>query len=216
MEFEGLSKKLVLDLVCDACSIVIYGRDFLADLIVLSDDTYDVILGVNWLLLNHVKIDCFEMVVSFHISGHTVFRYRCLKADTAFRSGFLALVGSMSSTAVIAEIVVVSEYRDAFQEIPSLPPRRVVDFAIDMIPGTGHVSKAPYRMAQQELKELKIQIDGLLEQGFISPSTSLWGAPVLFVKKMDNSLHLCVDYRQLNKVTIKNRYPLPRIDDLFD
>ncbi|KAK9932538.1 hypothetical protein M0R45_019772 [Rubus argutus] len=168
-----LGVSAILDLVCDACSIVICGRDFLADLIVLPDNTYDVILGVNWLRLNHAKIDCFEM------------------ADTALRLGFLAVVESVSSTAVLADIAVVSEYSDVFQEIPRLPPRRVVDFAIDVIPGTGPVSRAPYRMAPVELKDLKTQIDELLQQGFIRPSTSPWGAPVLFVKKKDNSLRLC-------------------------
>ena len=145
-----LGVSAMLDLVCEACPIDICGRDFLADLIILPDNTYDVILGVNWLRQNHAVIDYFEMVVSFHIPGRTVFRYRCLKADTAWRSGFLAFVESGSNTAVIAEIAVVSEYEDVFQKIPSLPPRRVVDFAIDVIPGTGPISKAPYRMAPLE------------------------------------------------------------------
>ena len=91
-----------------------------------------------------------------------------------------------------------------------------MEFAIDVVPGTSPVSKTPYQMGRIELQELKVQIEGLLEQGFIRPSTSPWGAPVLFVRKKDDTLRLCVDYRELNKVTIKNRYPLPRIDDLFD
>ncbi|KAK9932537.1 hypothetical protein M0R45_019772 [Rubus argutus] len=114
-----------------------------------------------------------------------------MTVHTALRLGFLAVVESVSSTAVLADIAVVSEYSDVFQEIPRLPPRRVVDFAIDVIPGTGPVSRAPYRMAPVELKDLKTQIDELLQQGFIRPSTSPWGAPVLFVKKKDNSLRLC-------------------------
>ena len=82
--------------------------------------------------------------------------------------------------------------------------------------GTKPISKNPYRMTAQELLELKVQLEELLEKGLIRPSVSPWGAPVIFVKKKDGSLRLCIDYRQLNKVTIKNRYPLPRIDDLFD
>src|SRR5215470_4865521 len=97
-----------------------------------------------------------------------------------------------------------------------LPPEREISFSIDLVPGTGPISIAPYRMSPIELAELKRQIEELLAKYFIRPSVSPWGAPVLFVKKKDGSLRLCVDYRQLNKVTIKNKYPLPRIDDLID
>ncbi|KAM5550611.1 hypothetical protein ABKV19_027119, partial [Rosa sericea] len=183
-----LGVSLELCMFCDACPILIGGREFTATLIVLADHTYDVILGVDWLRPNHAVIDCFEMVVSFHIPGQPVFRYRCLRSDTALRARFLAHVESVSCAAIMAEIAVVSEYGDVFQEIPGLPPRRVVDFAIDVIPGTAPVSMAPFRMAPAELKELKDQIDGLLEQGFIRPSTSPWGAPVVFARKKDGSL----------------------------
>jgi len=91
-----------------------------------------------------------------------------------------------------------------------------VDFSIDLIPGAGPISMTPYRMAPAELVELKKQIEDLLEKKFIRPSASPWGAPVLLIKKKDGSSRLCVDYRQLNKLTIKNKYPLPRIDDLLD
>ncbi|XP_043805273.1 uncharacterized protein LOC122721498 [Manihot esculenta] len=111
----------------------------------------------------------------------------------------------------------VCDFSDVFpDELPGLPPEREVEFAIDVVPGTTPISIAPYRMAPTELKELKVQLQELLDKGFIRLSISHWGAPVLFVKKKDGSLRLCVDYRQLNKVTVKNKYPLPRIDDLFD
>jgi hypothetical protein len=84
------------------------------------------------------------------------------------------------------------------------------------VPGIGPLSKAPYRMAPTELRELKLQLQDLLDKGFVRPSVSLWGALVLFVKNKDGSLILCIDYRELNKVTMQNKYPLPRIDDLFD
>ena len=114
-------------------------------------------------------------------------------------------------------VPVVSGFPDIFPpELPGLPPTREIKFCIELIPGTSPVSIPPYRMAPAELAELRIQLDDLLEKGFIRPSTSPWGAPVLFVKKHDGSLRLCVDYRQLNKITIKNKYPLPRIEDLFD
>ena len=92
---------------------------------------------------------------------------------------------------------------------------RDIEFAIDLVPGTSPIAKRPYRMADSELAELKKQLEELQQIGFIRPSSSPWGAPVLFVKKKDGSMRLCVDYRALNEVTIKNKYPLPRIDDLF-
>ena len=112
---------------------------------------------------------------------------------------------------------VVCEYVDVFpDELPRLPPQRVIDFGIELHPGTSPISITLHRMASVELQELRDQLQELLDKGFIRPSTSPWGAPVLFVKKKDKTLRLCSDYRQLNRVTIKNRYPLLRIDDLFD
>ncbi len=97
-----------------------------------------------------------------------------------------------------------------------LPPKRQVDHAIEVVPRVAPPAKAPYRMSHEELKELKVQLEELLAKGYIKPSKSPYGAPVLFVHKKDGTLRMCVDYRALNKVTVKNRYPLPRIDDLFD
>ena len=112
---------------------------------------------------------------------------------------------------------VVCEYVDVFpDELPGLPPQRVVDFGIELHPGTLPIPMTPHRMAPVELQELRVQLQELLDKGFIKTSTSPWGAPVLFAKKKGKTLRLCIDYRQLNKVMIQNRYPLPRIDDLFD
>ena len=112
---------------------------------------------------------------------------------------------------------VVCEYEDVFpDELPRLPPQRVEYFGIELHPSTSLISMTPHRMALVELQELRVQLQELLDKGFIRSSTSPWGAPVLFAKKKDKTLQLCIDYRQLNRVTIKNRYPLPRIDDLFD
>ena len=97
-----------------------------------------------------------------------------------------------------------------------MPPEREIDFVIDLVPGTAHISKTPYKMALVELKKLKTQLHESLDKEFIRPSFSLWGVPVLFVKKKDGIMRLCVDYRKLNKVTVKNKYPLLCIDDLFD
>ena len=124
----------------------------------------------------------------------------------------------MCSTVAAQEkpIPVVEEFMDVFGELSGLPPDREIEFPIEVIPGTAPISKAPHRMAPPELTELKTRIQEYLDMGFIRPSASPWGAPVLFVKKKDGGKRLCVDYRDLNRVTIRNRYPLPRIDDLFD
>ena len=111
---------------------------------------------------------------------------------------------------------VVCEYADVFpDELLGLPPHRDVDFGIKLHPGTSPISMTPHKMAPVELQEHRVQLHELLDKGFIRPSTSPWGAPVLVAKKTDKTLRLCIDYRQLNRVMIKNRYRLPRIDDLF-
>ena len=112
---------------------------------------------------------------------------------------------------------VVCEYENVFpDELSVLPPHRDVDFIIEMHPGTSPISMTLHRMAPIELQELKVQMQEFFDKGFIKLSTSLWGAPVLFSKKRNKALRLCIDYWQLNRATIMNRYPLPRIDDLFD
>ncbi|KAI3754539.1 hypothetical protein L1987_54324 [Smallanthus sonchifolius] len=117
----------------------------------------------------------------------------------------------------IEDIPVVREFLEVFPEdLPGLPLHRQVEVQIDLAPGAAPIARAPYRLAPSELQELSTQLQDLLDKGFIRPSSSPWGAPVLFVKKKDGTFRMCIDYRELNKVTIKNRYPLPRIDDLFD
>ncbi|MCH82353.1 retrotransposon protein, partial [Trifolium medium] len=117
----------------------------------------------------------------------------------------------------VGALPVVCEFSDVFpNDVSDLPPEREVEFTIDVVPGTSPISMAPYRMSAAEFEKLKEQLEELLEKKFIRPSVSPWGAPVLLVKKKDGSMRLCIDYRQLNKVTIKNKYPLPRIDDLMD
>jgi hypothetical protein len=117
----------------------------------------------------------------------------------------------------IVEIPVVCEFPDVFpEELTELPPDRDVEFVIELMPGAGPVAKSPYRMSSDELDELKKQLKKLLEQGFVRPSASPWGSPVLFVEKKDGTKRMCIDYRTLNSMTIKNKYPLPKIEDLLD
>jgi hypothetical protein len=114
-------------------------------------------------------------------------------------------------------IRVVLEFPDMFpEELPGMPSTRKVEFAIEFEPGTAPISKRAYRVSRLELVELKKQIDELLGKGYIRPSTLPWVTPVLFVVKKDETKRMCIDYRALNEVTIKNKYPLPRIEDLFD
>ena len=111
----------------------------------------------------------------------------------------------------------VNEFPNVYQDdLLGIPPSRAVDFIIELEPGTGPISKAPYHMALAELKELKAQLQDLQDKGFIRPSIFPWVVPMLFVQKKDGLMRLCIDYRELNKRTIKNKYPLPRIEDLFD
>ena len=127
------------------------------------------------------------------------------------------MIDTVKARPSISDIPTVSDFSDVFpEELPGLPPHREIEFSIDVVPGVIPTSITPYRMVPLELKELKLQLQELLEKGFIRPNVSPWGAPVLFVKKKDGTLRLYIDYRQLNKLTVKNKYPLPRIDDLFD
>ena len=132
--------------------------------------------------------------------------------------GYLAyILNSNDEGPRLKDIAVVREFSDVFpEELPGLPPEREVEVSIDTFPRVPPISQQPYRMAPTELNELKTQLQELLDKGFIRPSNSPWGASILFVKKKDGTHRLCIDYRQLNKITTKNKYPLPRIDDLFD
>ncbi|XP_012461396.1 uncharacterized protein LOC105781401 [Gossypium raimondii] len=144
-----------------------------------------------------------------------------LRAEKLVRKGceaFLAYINiSEAEGPSVGDVRTVKEFSDIFpNELPGLPPNCEVEFGIELLLGIAPVSTTPYRMAPKKLVKLKAQIQELLDRGFIRPSVSSWGVPVLFVKKKDETMRMCIDYRQLNKLTIKNRYPLSRIDDLFD
>nr|GFB62857.1 putative reverse transcriptase domain-containing protein [Tanacetum cinerariifolium] len=194
---------------------------------------FDIILGMDWLTEHHATIDFHSYRVIFGDIHAPEFVYHgsllgksmqislALQARTLLShgcEGFLATIhDTTTGVPSIHDQPIVSEFLDVFpDELPGIPPVREVEFYIELIPGSEPISRAPYRMAPIELKELKDQLQKLLERGFIRPSVSPWGAPVLFVKKKDGSMRLCIDYRELNKITIRNRYPFIRIDDLFD
>ncbi|KAL0539586.1 hypothetical protein IC582_023802 [Cucumis melo] len=216
-----------------ACQIEIAGHVIEVTLIVLDMLDFDVILGMDWWAANHASIDCSRKEVTFNPPSMASFKFKgggskslpqvisAIRASKLLSQGTWGILASVVDTreadVSLSSEPVVRDYPDVFpEELPGLPPHREVEFAIELEPGTVPISRAPYRMAPAELKELKVQLQELLDKGFIRPSVSPWGAPVLFVKKKDGSMRLCIDYRELNKVTVKNRYPLPRIDDLFD
>ncbi|KAL0533867.1 hypothetical protein IC582_028138 [Cucumis melo] len=216
-----------------ACQIEIAGHVIEVTLIVLDMLDFDVILGMDWLAANHASIDCSRKEVTFNPPSMASFKFKgggskslpqvisAIRASKLLSQGTWGILASVVDTREVdvslSSEPVVRDYPDVFpEELPRLPPHREVEFAIELEPGTVPISRAPYRMAPAELKELKVQLQELLDKGFIRPRVSPWGAPVLFVKKKDGSMRLCIDYRELNKVTVKNRYPLPRIDDLFD
>ncbi|KAJ9563166.1 hypothetical protein OSB04_008326 [Centaurea solstitialis] len=215
--------------------IELEGVEFKIDLIPIPMREINVVVGVDWLSRNGGHIDCeFERVVIQKPSGGelTILSERRKRPPKLFtlakarkhvlRGGcsfFAYVVDSQAETRkkAVADVPVVSEYPDVFpDDLPGIPPERQVEFRIDLVPGAAPVAKAPYRLAPPEMQELSKQLEELLDKGFIRPSTSPWGAPILFVKKKDGSMRMCIDYRELNKLTVKNRYPLPRIDDLFD
>ncbi|GJR36478.1 reverse transcriptase domain-containing protein [Tanacetum coccineum] len=202
--------------------------------------SFDVIIGMDWLAKYHAVIVCAEKIVripfgdeilivrgdgSSNKHGTRLSIISCTKAQEYLAKGCHVFLANITATKDedkskgkrLEDVPVVREFPEVFPEdLPGIPPTRQVEFRIDLVPGAAPVARAPYRLAPSEMKELAEQLQELTDKGFIRPSSSPWGAPVLFVKKKDGSFRMCIDYRELNKLTVKNRYPLPRIDDLFD
>ena len=218
-----------IGMICRCFELEISGTLLTMDLRIMDMSEFDVILRMDWLTAYRVVIDCERKRVTAYMQDgtrvvfqgdkhgilpHTVHESRC----QGQLAGWLASLNLEDEERPDLDLPrVVCEYVDVFlDKLHGLPPQRVVDFGIELHPGTSPISMTLQRMAPVELQELRVQLQELLDKGFIRPSTSPLGAPVLFAKKKDKTLRLCIDYRQLNRVTIKNRYLLPRIDDLFD
>ena len=203
-------------------------------MIVLDIDEYEIILDMDWLSKYHAKIDYRKKIVVFHPPDIDPFVFKgiqtslgiplisAIKAQRLLDRGCTCYLDSVVDVFVEQKlkpenVPLVQDFLDVFiEDLPSLPPEREINFVIDLAPSTAPISKTPYRMALIKLKEFKTQLQEFLDKGFIRLSFSPWGVPVLFVKKKDGAMRLYIDYGELNKVTLKNKYPLPCIDDLFD
>jgi hypothetical protein len=203
--------KTLSNQICRKVPLQLGSQLMKTDLLLLDLEGMDVLLGMNWMTQHHVPLDISSRTVEIDSPEHepTILylpQPKYLNPCTYAASGIKLM-----------DIPIVREYPDVFpDDLPGMPPDRDIEFIIELQPGTAPISKKSYRMPHNELVELKIQLQDLLDKGFIRPSASPWGCPALFMKKKDNSLRLCVDYRPLNAVTIKNKYPLPRIDILFN
>jgi hypothetical protein len=193
-------------------TLTIMGREFWATAIILEASCIDLILGMSWLRKAKAIIHYGRGTVELtNPKGEKIQAEIAVTTSTRRATFFIAkeFVGD--------NIRVVRDFPDVFpEELLGMPPEREVEFVIDLLPGTAPISKRPYQMSVEELQDLKKQLTELQEAGYIRPSSSPWGVPVLFVQKKDGSQWMCVDYISLNDVTIKNKYSLPRIDDLFD
>jgi hypothetical protein len=202
--------------LCPKVNLKIRAVDFVANLIVLELKGIDDILGMNWLSKCKVLIDCAKKSVKMTTPKEKEMEFIAEPVVTAKGVANCAKVNQLDASQGL-EVPVVNKFPDVFpEELSGMPPDRDIEFVIELKPGTAPIYKTPYRMATPELAELKEHVKELLEKGFIRPSSSPWGAPVIFVLKKDGTQRLCVDYCALNEVTVKNKYPLPRIDDLFD
>ncbi|GJZ61006.1 putative reverse transcriptase domain-containing protein, partial [Tanacetum coccineum] len=206
-------KSVEVDRVIRDCKLELGNSLFTIDLIPLGHGSFDVIVGMDWLSKNKAVIVCHEKVVEIPIDEGGILRVHGERIWKAAK----ALMNVNVDEPRISDIPVVRGFTDVFPEdLSGLPPQRQVEFRIDLVPRATPIAKSPYHLAPLEMQELSGQLQELQDKGFIRPSHSPWGAPVLFVKKKDGSFRMCIDYRELNKITIKKSYPLPRIDDLFD
>jgi hypothetical protein len=187
------------------------GKLYRPSLIVLDGQGLDIILGMGWMRAHKALLDTITRVVQLDSPMHDIHVLQLSSISMATLSVHHTAAQSLEVIPVACEFSYVF-----LEELSGMPPDRDVEFIIELEPGTTPISRRPYKMTPKELTELIDQLNKLLDKGYIRPSSSPWGCPALFVKKKDQSLRLCVDYQHLNAVTVKNKYPLPRIDILFD
>jgi hypothetical protein len=171
---------------------------------------------MDWLSKHKGMINCAKKAVRLTTSSGKEMEYVAENLVTDKAASNRVVLNQLDAASTM-DVSIVSEFLDVFpEELPSMPPDREIDFVIELVPGTTPIFKRPYRMVANQLAELKEQLQELLDKGYIHPSASPWGAPIIFVPKKDGSQRMCVDYRSLNEVAIKNKYPLPRIDGLYE
>ncbi|GJV27906.1 reverse transcriptase domain-containing protein [Tanacetum coccineum] len=206
-------QQVEIDKVIKGCKLEIKGHMFDINLIPFGSESFDVIIGTDWLYNHKAGIIFHEKVVRIPLPDGKVLRVIGERPEEKTRY----LTSAQAKETKKEEITVVAKYPGVFpDDLLRLPPNREIEFRIELVPGAIPVAKSPYQLAPSEMDELSGQLKELQDKGFIQPSSSPWGALVLFGKKKDGSFRMCIDYRELNKLTIKNRYPLPKIDDLFD
>ncbi|GKA96705.1 putative reverse transcriptase domain-containing protein [Tanacetum coccineum] len=229
-----------LNTILSGCTLNFLNHPFNINLMSVELGSFNAIIGMDWLAKYQAVIACAEKIVRIPWGNETliihgdgsnqgnVTRSNIIlytKMQKYMQKGFPIFLAHVTAKEVedksekkrLEDVPIVRDFPKVFpKDLPGLPPTRQVEFQIDLVPGAAPVARAPYRLAPSEMKELSEQLKELSDKGFIRPSSSPWGAPVLFVKKKDGSFRMCIDYRELNKLTVKNRYPLPRIDDLFD
>ncbi|GJZ94251.1 putative reverse transcriptase domain-containing protein [Tanacetum coccineum] len=233
-------KIIGVNTIIRGCTLNFLNHSFNINLIPVELGSFDVIIGMDWLAKYNVVIVCDEKIVCIPFGNEILIVHgdgsnnghesrlniiSCTKTQKYLLKGcqvFLAHITvkkaqDKSEEKRLEDVPIVRDFLKVFlEDLPGIPPTRQVEFQIDLVPGAAPVARAPYRLAPSKMKELSDQLQELSDKGFIRPSSSPWGASVLFVKKKDGSFWMCIDYQELNKLTMKNRYPLPRIDDLFD
>ncbi|GJW79053.1 putative reverse transcriptase domain-containing protein [Tanacetum coccineum] len=240
-DIELVDGKIIgVNTIIRSCTLNFMNHPFNINLMPVPLGSFDVIIGMDWLTKYHGVIICDEKIVRVPF-GREMLIFQgnrsnqreesrlniisCTKAQEYLSKGcdvFLAHITTKeakdkSKGKRLKDAPIIKDFPEVFPEdLPGIPPARQVEFQIDLVPGAAPVARVPYRLAPFEMKEMAVELQELSDKGFIRPSSSPWGAPVLFVKKKDGSFRMCIDYRELNKLTAKNRYSLPRIDDLFD
>nr|GEV72064.1 putative reverse transcriptase domain-containing protein [Tanacetum cinerariifolium] len=224
--------------VIRGCTLNFVNHPFNIDLMPVELGSFDVIIGMDWLTTYHAVIVCDEKIIRVPFGNETLIIrcdgsnngtqlniMSCTKTRKYLLKRYPVFLANITTNTIkdkseekrLENVPIVRDFSEVFPEdLPGLPPTQQVEFQINLIPGAAPVARAPYRLAPSKMKELSDQLQELSDKGFIRPSSSPWGAPVLFVKNKDGSFWMCIDYRELNKLTVKNRYPLSRINDLFD
>ncbi|GJY92339.1 putative reverse transcriptase domain-containing protein [Tanacetum coccineum] len=199
--------------VLRGCTLGLLGHPFNIDLMLVDLGSFDVIVGMDWLVNHRAVIVCDEKIMRIPYGDEVLI----VQGDSSDKGNNSKKLKTSWRRSNLRTCLSYGTFRKSFKnDFPGLPPMRQVEFQIDLVSGGAPMARAPYRLAPSELQELSTQLQELSDKGFIRPSFSPWGAPILFFKKKDGSFRTCIDYRELNKMTVKNRYPLLRIENLFD